>query len=309
MVGAGYDGALKPQIFQGMQELFQRFGDGTERPDKSWGHRSVGNAILAFGEEGREVLKGWMHQTRDQRLAEMAWQILFFKEKGGDNRFNVISEKENEEAYKVRPPHMKRLPVEKISQNFDGEIPSAGSFGDAGKSVGRWSALGVKGQFLDKTAGASGKSSIKLARSGGVFLGRVIAGVSEGYAYEASVRIRRSDGGALTFSLLDPKRSESIALRVDATGNVAYWDPQSPTKWVNTDLTIPAKKWTELAIRANPIDSTCKIALDPNGDDSWTHALVAPLMPAGSVDRVALAAISDDPEEVRIDDVLLIERR
>ncbi len=308
MVTTGYDGDLKPQIFTGMQELFRQFGDGTVRPDKDWGHRSVGNALLAFGEEGQGVLREWMKQTNDQRLAEMAWQVLSFREKAGDNKFNVISEKENEAAYKARPAHMKRLLVEKISQDFEGELPAEGSFGDSEKTMGRWSALGPKGQFLEKAKAGSGSNAIKLVRSGGVFMGWVNHGVSDGYGYEASVRIRRSAGGALTFSLQDRKRTESIALRVDAAGNVSYKDPQDPAKWLNSDLNIGANAWTTLAILADPLGGTYKITLNPKGDNPWNDALVAPLLTSGAVDRVTMSALSDSSGEILIDDFKLIER-
>lgn len=310
MVAAGYNGDLKPQIVQGIKDLFLEFGDGCDRSDLEWGHRAVGNALLALGAEGDDFLAECMEQHKDKRLAEMAWQVIYFREKAGPNKFNVITEKENEEAYKVRPPHMKRLLVERISQGFEGVTKDdSASFGAGDQISGRWSALGPKGQFLETQIVHSGTQSVKLSQPGGPFVGRVDVGVSPDYPYESGAWIQRMKNAGMLFSAQDMGGRENVALRITNEGLVEYKTGDAPAKWIATDLTVPEDKWTEFRIRTNPREKTFQVQLNPAGEDSWDKAFTAPLLPANVIDRVMLSATSRDGGDVYVDDIVLIERR
>lgn len=308
IVAAGYNGESRLKIAAGLMELFEKFGDGTTRSDKDWGHRSVGDALLSLGEDGNEALDAWIKQDQDKRLAEMAWQVKYFREKAGGNKFNIITEKENEEAYRMRPPHMRRLLVERISQDFEETLPAEGSFGAGDKLSGRWSSMSPKGTFPESKTVHSGKQSVKLVRGGGVLLGRVVNGVNEGYGYEVEVWINRAAGGALTLSAADSKGAESVAVRVDANGTVERKDEKNSAKWDATGLIIPEGKWTQLTIRTNPLKKNCQIGLNVNEEESMDGAAEAPLWPTGSVERVVLTATGEEPSAVFIDDVKLVER-
>ena len=93
---------LRARFVAALKELFGRLGDGCKRADADWGYRPVGNALLAMGLEGEAVLRGFMDQTKDRRLAEFAWKTLYIRQK--PNSFSEVTEKENEEAFKMRPP-------------------------------------------------------------------------------------------------------------------------------------------------------------------------------------------------------------
>ncbi|MBN2455648.1 MAG: HEAT repeat domain-containing protein [Sedimentisphaerales bacterium] len=92
---------LRPQILTALETLFDKLGDGCNRVDADWGYRSVGNALLAMGQEGEAVLEKFMDQKSDRRLAEQAWKVLYIRQ--NNNTFSEITEKENEQAFKKRP--------------------------------------------------------------------------------------------------------------------------------------------------------------------------------------------------------------
>jgi HEAT repeat protein/uncharacterized lipoprotein YddW (UPF0748 family) len=93
--------ALRPRMIEALKALYAKLGDACHRPDVEWGYRPVGNALLAFGPEGEAVLQEFMGQTKDRRLAETAWKVLYIRQRPGT--FSEVTEKENEEAFKKRP--------------------------------------------------------------------------------------------------------------------------------------------------------------------------------------------------------------
>jgi hypothetical protein len=72
--------------------FFRRYGDGCNRSDKDWGWRVAGDALLAFGDEGRHVLSALMAQTQDRRLADLAWRVLYVQQ--GDKFYPVTEEQD-----------------------------------------------------------------------------------------------------------------------------------------------------------------------------------------------------------------------
>ena len=92
---------VRAKIVTALKELFGKLGDGCTRADADWGYRPVGNALLAMGAEGEAMLRGFMNQTKDRRLAEFAWKTLYIRQR--PNSFSEVTEKENEEAFKMRP--------------------------------------------------------------------------------------------------------------------------------------------------------------------------------------------------------------
>lgn len=84
-----------------LKDLYATLGDGCERVDAEWGYRPVGNALLKLGATGEGILREFMAQARDRRLAEQAWKGLYIRQDNG--RFIEVTEKENDEAYAQRP--------------------------------------------------------------------------------------------------------------------------------------------------------------------------------------------------------------
>lgn len=92
---------LRDRIAVALRDLYVQLGDGCRRVDAEWGYRPVGNALLKLGAPGEDILREFMAQTRDRRLAEQAWRSLCIRQDNG--RFSEVTEAENEEAYRQRP--------------------------------------------------------------------------------------------------------------------------------------------------------------------------------------------------------------
>ena len=63
--------------------LFGEYGDGCKRTDAAWGWRVVGNAIAAFGEQGRQRLEALRTQGNDKWIAWAAYQVLYVPQLDG----------------------------------------------------------------------------------------------------------------------------------------------------------------------------------------------------------------------------------
>jgi HEAT repeat protein len=92
---------LRPQVLAALKDLYAQLGDGCCRADAEWGYRPVGNALLKLGSEGESVLRQFMEQTTDRRLADQAWRSLYIRQDNGT--FSEVTEQENEAALKKRP--------------------------------------------------------------------------------------------------------------------------------------------------------------------------------------------------------------
>lgn len=56
--------------------LFRQYGDACKRSDAAWGWRAIGNALMAFGEPGKEALEKMRAQKQDKWLAWAAYQVV-----------------------------------------------------------------------------------------------------------------------------------------------------------------------------------------------------------------------------------------
>jgi HEAT repeat protein len=86
-----------------LEQLFRQFGDGCKRPDAAWGWRTVGNAMLACGQRGREMLETMRTQRQDRWLAWAAYQVLYVL--SSPKKIILCEEKEAVENHaKYAPP-------------------------------------------------------------------------------------------------------------------------------------------------------------------------------------------------------------
>jgi SSS family solute:Na+ symporter len=114
--------SLRPQVLEALNTLYGKLGEGCKRIDAEWGYRPVGNALLAMGSEGEAVLKSFMLQTTDRRLAESAWKSLYIRQR--PNSFSEVTEKENEEAFRMRPAFLyeqdslRKQAIEQLQSNL-----------------------------------------------------------------------------------------------------------------------------------------------------------------------------------------------
>ncbi|MBN2456623.1 MAG: HEAT repeat domain-containing protein [Sedimentisphaerales bacterium] len=247
--------SLKPRILTTLKGLFAQMGDGCSRTDAEWGYRSVGNALLDFGNEGKKVLRQFMSQSKDKRLAELAWRVLYFREKAGQNKFNIISEKENDQAFKARPAWLKNIRVERIRQDFENEKifgkEASGSVGNSAGVAARWSNFNkAKGPMSQSAIAHSGKKSIKLVRGGDGLSGWVDKAVPGDVDYEMQVWLYRGPQGSCALSAKDISRRESFAILIGQDGNLNIRHFDGETSWVSTKLSVPIEKWTKITVEA-----------------------------------------------------------
>jgi hypothetical protein len=92
--------SLRPKVLAVLITAFKKHSDA-KRDDSEWGWRSIGNAILDFGDEGTAALREIRDQREDMRLAELAWRVVDLTQR--PNAFSTVSVEQNEEAMKRRP--------------------------------------------------------------------------------------------------------------------------------------------------------------------------------------------------------------
>jgi HEAT repeat protein len=98
--GPGSPPADRGRALRDVTTFFRGYGQGCRRPDASWGWRVVGNALLLFGNDGRQALLGIMQEKDDRRLADLAWRVLYLKQ--GD-QFYPLTLEEDRAAHARHP--------------------------------------------------------------------------------------------------------------------------------------------------------------------------------------------------------------
>jgi HEAT repeat protein len=96
--------SLQMKALDSLLTLFKKYGDGCRRSDADWGWRPVGNSILCFGDTGREELQKIIDEDQDQRLAELAWRVVYLRQRVMS--FCPSTETEDALAHLHRPKHM-----------------------------------------------------------------------------------------------------------------------------------------------------------------------------------------------------------
>lgn len=97
------------EMLSALTGLFREFGDDSKRSDAAWGWRTVGSAMLACGEPGKQMLDSMRTERRgaDQRadrwLAWIAYQVLYVPQAAEKN--TLCEEREAVEIHaKYAPP-------------------------------------------------------------------------------------------------------------------------------------------------------------------------------------------------------------
>ncbi|MBI5687800.1 MAG: HEAT repeat domain-containing protein [Verrucomicrobia bacterium] len=148
---------LRPKMIEALKNLYAKLGDGCARADADWGYRPVGNALLKFGADGERVLREFMDQRKDRRLAEQAWKSLHVRLDNG--AFTESCEKEDNEAFKKRPVFSREL---KVDQSKGDDASAAGPF----KTIARAIAAAGPGDSIHLTPGRYRESAAFHNKSG-----------------------------------------------------------------------------------------------------------------------------------------------
>jgi hypothetical protein len=80
--------------------FFHKYGKGSNRADKDWGWREVGNAIMGFGPSGQKALETLMANPEDAELTELAWRVVYLRQ---EDKFCFITAEQDREAHARRP--------------------------------------------------------------------------------------------------------------------------------------------------------------------------------------------------------------
>jgi HEAT repeat protein len=83
-----------------LEEFLRGYGDGSQRADRDWGWRPLGNALLEFGPAGRERLERLLANPSNRTLSDLAWRVLYLRQ--GD-QFFPVTEDEDRAAHARHP--------------------------------------------------------------------------------------------------------------------------------------------------------------------------------------------------------------
>jgi hypothetical protein len=99
----GFTAKVREGALEKLKNIFSSYSVTAVRPeiDES-GWRRVGDAILAFGDEGERVMRRMYEQKADYRLAELAWRILYLPLRRERKPF-TMTEVDDRRAHEKRP--------------------------------------------------------------------------------------------------------------------------------------------------------------------------------------------------------------
>ncbi len=303
--------ALRGELLAAVRALFEQMGDGCTRSDAEWGYRPAGNALLAFGAEGEAVLGELMAQSEDRRLAELAWRVLMLREKAGQNEFNIVTEQENDEAFRQRPAWLPRLLTPRLSESFDAAArwseTTEGMVGDARRPYGRWGVFGAPGPLIDAQLAHSAPSSVRLVPGGRMVHCYTARAIADERDWQVEAWLQREEGAVLAVEVSGRSLTTTpeAAVRIDEAGRVHLRD-MIAGEWLDAGLSIAPGTWTHLRIVANRWRGRFTVELTSEGGAEQNSAVEAPL----SLKR-GLYLVKFTPEGVgatHLDDVALIER-
>lgn len=303
--------ALRSEVLAAGRALFAAFGDGCARADADWGYRPAGELLLALGEEGEAVLREFMNQSADRRLAELAWRVLYFREKAGPNEFRIISEQESDRAFQLRPAWLPRLRAQRLVESFDdaGRFPPglAGMTGDAERRSGRWGNFGPPGPVPDGQRAHSAPQSVRLVAAGRSLHGYVLGDVTDGRDWELELWLWRDEGAGL--DVVAKGRTPAVALEAELLvaedGAVRIRDLAAGS-WLDTGLQVPPAVWTCLRLIARRAWADCYVTVTPDGGAEQSSEVHAPLQVRSDLYLVEMSALGAGA--VHVDDVALLER-
>lgn len=304
-------GAAREEILAAASALFGQFGDGCRRADAEWGYRPAGELLLTFGPSGEDVLRAMMAQDRDRRLAELAWRVLYFREKAGPNEFRFTTEAESDLAFQVRPAWLPRLRRTRLGDSFDdpGRFPPGhtGMTGDARRVTGRWGVFGGPGPVLDPELARSPPHSVRLVAAGRSVHGYTVNDITDGRDWEVELWLRRDAEAGL--HLVAKGRSPTVVAEAEVLvaedGRVRLRDMTSG-EWRPTGLTVPAAEWVRLRLITARALGSCYATVAAEQAEEQVGDVRAPVAIRSDLYVVEMSAVG--PNAVRVDDVSLLER-
>jgi HEAT repeat protein len=93
--------ARRTELIGLLGDAFMAHGDGTQRTDKDWAFRLIGNALIDLGATGESELREIMNQRADRRASELAWQSLHLNLRS--HSATIVTEEQDAYAHFKRP--------------------------------------------------------------------------------------------------------------------------------------------------------------------------------------------------------------
>jgi len=304
---------FRPAVCEALKKRYAKFGDEYNGVDADWGYRPVGNALLALGEEGEEVLQSFIDQEQNIKLAELAWKSLYILQR--PNSYSEVTEKENEAAFRRRPVSLKRLTFERLSQNFDESAvwspQTRGMVGDVRTIPGRWGALTGKSPIVDDDIAHSGAQSLRLQRGGESFTGHAVPGIADGEDYQVVLNVYL-DTAESSFLLYVKGHTGSYQEEAGiwiAPGGVLRLRDVTAGRWIDTNLRIAVRQWTTLRLISNRNLGVYTAAVRFGEEDERRSEKHAPLKQQSNLRLIQLIPQPPEGNTVHIDDLRLLELR
>ena len=306
--------ARKTEILDALEKSFRTYGDGKSPADLLWGYRAIGEAFLYCGQDGENVLVKLMNNGSDKRLADYAWRILAYREKTDHeaNQFNLITEKENDQLFAMRPAILKDNKIERLNQNFDDAAlfneKTAGITGTTQKIQARWGALiPGKGACISNAKANSGKQSLYVRRGGGDILGWLEKGITANADFEIELMVYRDKDGSFAVGAGAPGNMR-VEVLVSGTGELSLRN-YATSRWDSAGLAFPCEKWVKLIIISNLNSNSLTVAIEVDGKQQ-TAKLNMPINGKGEINRISISPSGTAVGAgAYFDDIKFIEKR
>tara|TARA_Y100001934_G_scaffold281101_1_gene389719 strand:+ start:3374 stop:6124 length:2751 start_codon:yes stop_codon:yes gene_type:complete len=304
---------LRESILLAIRNRYSKFGDSYEGTDADWAYRPVGNALLAFGEEGQSVLQSFVDQSTDRELAVKAWKSLYIRQR--PNTFSEVAEKENEEAMRQRPIFLKKPVAPRLKQDFDDTAKwspeGRGMVGDVNQVSGRWGALLDEGPHITREDALNGGQSLLIRRGGHSFTGHAMPEIDDRADYQLTLQLfRKNEHSTIVIQLRGPNGGgkQELALFVGEDEILRLRD-EIGEKWISSGLTIKPREWTKITVTANRRTRRYTVAIREGDGDEQISRIDAPL---NVQEKVRLMTLFPQPPEgsvTLVDDIALMEVR
>lgn len=203
--------------------------------------------------------------------------------------------------------------LDRIDQNFDDQehwTPGKrGMVGDVNQVAARWGALLDEGPFITRDDALGDGQSLLVRRGGQSFTGQAIPPVHDDADYQLSFQVfRRNEVSALVVRLqgFDGSFQPELALNIADSGSVRLRDMRADT-WIDTDLEIKPRRWTQIRLLANRRTETYTVSIHTPGEAEQHGSTAAPLTPQPNLRSIVIFPQPPQNSEILIDEIALTE--
>ncbi len=298
--------ARRAELIGLMGDAFAAHGDGTQRLDKDWGYRVIGNALMNLGSEGRDVLQPMMDQRKDRRLSELAWEVIHIRLRS--HQVDEVTEVWDNYVQFKRP---RWDAVVAAADSFDSQTLGASIDNLTPETGLQWlvPSDNAAGQVIQNQFARSGNALKAVREAGELHLIKLVGYDREIEAAELTtvtakadwMRFNNSDSTLLTIGLIGGLIGPSIY--ADPAGNYLYWQTDGTFEggsYLNTGFDAGTGAW-------ETIELVLTLNLGVNGQLSGSYDVFLEREAGGSLAALERTLIADDISNFTIPEQTLIE--